>query len=625
MCGIVGVAGDISASEGLDLVERMNRTIEHRGPDDYGEWSCDRVAFGMRRLSIIDLSGGHQPIWIDDQIGIVFNGEIYNFQDLRDDLISSGYEFRTRSDTEVILKLYQRDGLAAINQLEGMFAIALIDRRTGHLHLVRDRLGVKPLYYIEENGRFYFASEIKALINGAGLSPELNRQAIHDYLTLRFVPSCETVWQGVEKLAPGHILTLHLSTMKTSLQKYWALCFSSRELECGRDYEADFASLFLNAVEKRLVASDVPVGVLLSGGLDSSAVSAAAVQLGHRNFHTFSVAFSDGGVFDETHFARTVAEHLGSEHHEIKIGQKEFIEFLPDFVRVTDEPLADLACIPLFYVCKLAREHVKVVLSGEGADEILAGYDMDVLSRKLATVFAAKRFLPKKFLLMLSRLMARGAWADLSRVLAEAEEHEFLSKKAQHITWHFTEAEKLFLWADDASYRSTETEIRRWYGEVISHHPLDQLQQVYSKEWLVEDLLMKADKISMANSLELREPFLDRSLVEFAQELPMYWRIGGKNEYSTKHILRKFAAKSLPEQIIERPKLGFPAPAYFWLQGDLSEWARSVLMDGGSKLRDYFDVTGLDVYLARSKRGDTDAAHKVWLFIVLEYWLQEWA
>ncbi|MBS1141844.1 MAG: hypothetical protein H6R13_3297 [Proteobacteria bacterium] len=624
MCGIVGVAGRISAEEGLCLVERMNQAIVHRGPDDNGVWAAERIAFGMQRLSIIDLAGGHQPIWIDDRVGIVFNGEIYNFQRLRENLIESGYIFATRSDTEVILKLYHRDGLAAIDQLEGMFAIAIVDRRSGQLHLIRDRLGVKPLYYARVDGRFYFASEIKALVRGAGLQFALDRQALHDYLTLRFVPSCETVWDGMAKLSPGHRLTLDLETLDQSVERYWALDFVSLEVEPARDYEGEFERLFLAAVEKRLVASDVPVGVLLSGGLDSSAVSAAAVELGHRNFHTFSVAFDDGGVYDETPYARAVAAHLGSEHHEVFIGQREFIDFLPELVRITDEPLADLACVPLHFVCKLAREHVKVVMSGEGADEIFAGYDFEHLSRQLQRIYAARAFIPTSILRMASGLLRQHAWGRLLQLLAEVDKAGFLQSKAQHITRHFDEVEKAGLWLSGDRFRVTDEEIRRWYGEARSAEPLDQIQQVYSREWLVEDLLMKADKISMANSLELREPFLDHTLVEWAEVLPVCWKVGSGKDITSKRILRRFAARRLPHQIIERPKRGFPAPAYVWLQGELAGWAESVLLGPASKLRNHFDVAQAGQYLAKARLGDMAAAHKVWVLVILEYWLQEW-
>ena len=328
MCGIVGLAGRFSQSEAAALADRMNRTIVHRGPDDAGLWATDGFAFAMRRLSIIDLTGGHQPIWSADGIGIIFNGEIYNYRVLRAELEASGYVFATHSDTEVILHLYQRDGLDMLQRLEGMFAICLYDRSRRRLHLIRDRFGVKPLYYAEIGGTFYFASEIKAILEVLPSRPDLNRQALHDYLTLRFVPAPNTVWCGIWKLPPAHRLTYGIGAGLQPPERYWQLDFAASEVEPGRDYPAEFSGLFLSAVEKRLVAADVPVGVLLSGGLDSSAVSAAAVELGHKDFHTFSVAFAEGGQYDETPYARAVAAHIGSQHHEVPIDREAFIVFL---------------------------------------------------------------------------------------------------------------------------------------------------------------------------------------------------------------------------------------------------------------------------------------------------------
>ena len=396
MCGIVGLAGRMSRSEATDSAAKMNAAIVHRGPDDEGLWATDGFAFAMRRLSIIDLAGGHQPMWSDDGVGIIFNGEIYNYRALRAELQASGYVFATHSDTEVILHLYRRDGLDMVRRLEGMFAICLYDRARGQLRLIRDRFGVKPLYYGQHDGTFYFASEIKAILQVLPRRPEVNRQALHDYLTLRFVPGPDTVWNGIRKLPPAHSLTYDLRSGSQTSECYWRMDFAAADVDSKRDYLAEFSDLFLAAVEKRLLAADVPVGVLLSGGLDSSAVSAAAVELGHKNFHTFSVAFADGGEYDETPYARAVAEHIGSRHHEVVIDRDSFVSFLPEMVRSSDEPLADLASVPLHFVSRLARNDVKAVLSGEGSDELLAGYNFDRLGRALHFLESIERWLPAR-------------------------------------------------------------------------------------------------------------------------------------------------------------------------------------------------------------------------------------
>ena len=283
----------------------------------------------MRRLSIIDLAGGHQPMWTDDGVGIVFNGEIYNYRVLREGLRQSGYEFRTRSDTETLLHLYHRDGLDAIHQLQGMFAICIYDPRVESIFLIRDRLGIKPLYYLEHSKGVFFGSEIKAILAGLETKPGVNVSSLYHYLTLRFVPAPDTIWEGIRKLPPGHILSVDLKSRKSAIRRYWHVDFCSEPADASRNYQVEFEDLFLQSVEKRLLAADVPVGVMLSGGLDSSAISAAAVELGHRDFHTFSVSFSGEENYDETPYARQVARHTGSRHHEISVDQRQFVDARP--------------------------------------------------------------------------------------------------------------------------------------------------------------------------------------------------------------------------------------------------------------------------------------------------------
>ncbi len=628
MCGIVGVVGSLPAGEGAAVVERMNGTLGHRGPDDKGAWATDGVAFAMRRLSIIDLAGGHQPMWSGDGegkgVGIVFNGEIYNYRALRQELARKGEAFHTRSDTEVILRLYKSVGLEGLARLEGMFAICLFDPAASVIHLIRDRLGIKPLYYAEQKGRFYFASEIKALLAGMKAKPSVDRDAIHHYLTLRYVPAPGSIWKGIRKLEPGYRLTYRIATGQWEKTRYWHVAFESRPLEAGRDYCKEFERLFLDAVEKRLVAADVPVGVMLSGGLDSSAISAAAVELGHRNFHTFSVGFEDGDTYSELHHARAVSEHIGSRHHELVIDRWKFLDFLPEFVRYSDEPLADLASVPLYYLSRLARDDVKVVLSGEGSDEILAGYDLEKLVARLDTLKHWSDRVPKTLLQLMGRVVP-GSPGRALRDLSKEGWPRFLRTRAAHMTRHWDEDEKRALWKTGDDRPDTDELIRSWYDLSPSSHPLDQLQQVYCHSWLVEDLLMKADKMSMAASLELRVPFLDHKLVEWAARLPVEWKVGSLSAgYVSKRILRDFARSRLPQSIIERPKQGFPVPAYGWLQGELGGWAEDRLRKGG-RLDALFDPAAMVPVLNAARAGDTLAAHKVWVLLILDHWLEQWA
>lgn len=625
MCGIVGIAGNFSREEGLAVVGRMNDSIAHRGPDDEGAWATNGFAFGMRRLSIIDIAGGRQPMWNEHGIGIVFNGEIYNYMELREKLQRKGYSFKTTSsDTEVIPNLYHSGGIEALGELEGMFAICLHDPKSNCIYLVRDRLGIKPLYYGERNGRFYFASEIKAIIAGMGATPQLNRPALHHYLTLRYVPAPETVWAGIFKLEPGHYLKFDLATGHREISRYWKLDFLSAQPDPDRDYVKEFEELFLSSVHKHLVASDVPVGVMLSGGLDSSAVSAAAVEMGHKNFHTFTVGFDEGGDYSEVKFARQTAERIKSRHFEVIIGKKEFLDFIPEMVRFSDEPLADLASIPLHFVSRLARQHVKTVLTGEGSDEILAGYNMEVAAERLDQLKGLSERVPAPVLKLMS-MIAPGKKGLKLKHLAERGWSGYLRSACRHMTSYWTEDEKRGLWKQQQNFPRTDDLIRSWYDTSRSPHPLDQLMQVYSHSWLVEDLLMKADKMSMATSLELRVPFLHHPLVEWAFSLPLEWKVGGaKTGYVSKRILREFARTRIPKSIIERPKLGFPVPAYEWLKGDTGAWAEKLLSDKNSFTGSLFDMSKIKPALEAARRGDDQSAHKIWIMIILEHWGKCW-
>jgi asparagine synthase (glutamine-hydrolysing) len=624
MCGIVGVFQAGRKEAGMEIVARMNATITHRGPDDHGSWAVDGAAVAMRRLSIIDLAHGHQPMVTDDGVVIVFNGEVYNYRALRAELQDAGYRFRTASDTEVVLNLYHHAGVTGLERLEGMYGICLVDTRSGEAHLIRDHVGIKPLYYGIQNGRFYFASEIKAILAGMPAKPDINPQAISHYLTLRYVPEPDTVWSGIHKLPPGHRLSYRLGDGKWSIHRYWQCRFASQPLEAGRDYEREFEQRFLGAVQSHLVTADVPVGILLSGGLDSSAVAAASVELGMRGLHTFSVGFRDGGKFSELPYARQVAEHIGAQHHEVVIGEREFLGFLEDFVWHTDEPLADLASIPLHYVSRLAREHVKVVLSGEGADEILAGYDMEKVAAQADRRRRLLGWLPRAAFRLGARL-TRGQRSQALQSMAQEGWSGYFKAWSVQDRAHWTDGEKRALWRDGMPQATTTDLIHSWFDLATSPEPVDKAQQVSSGDWLVEDLLMKADKMTMANSIELRVPFLDRTLVEWAQTLPLRWKVGEcPNGYMSKCILRSYARKRLPREIIERPKQGFPVPAYVWMQGKLGQWAQDRLAQSGATLGRWIDTSRVAPTLAAARQGDIDAAHKIWVLIVLDAWARRW-
>jgi asparagine synthase (glutamine-hydrolysing) len=630
MCGIVGVAGSFSRDECLEILRKMNAAIVHRGPDDEGFWAEDGFGFAMRRLSIIDLAGGHQPMW-DEQgrMGVVFNGEVYNYRALQQEFRDEGHQFRTTSDTEVVLKTLVERGLPGIHKWNGMFAVGAWDARQKKLTLIRDRMGVKPLYYFYDGKTFLFASEIKAILASGLVERTINRQALWDYLTFRFVPGSESIWANIHKLPPAHYLEFSLGEPPVET-RYWQ---SDVKFSNGSDnhhteeqIDKEFAELFLDAVRLRLESSDVPVGVMLSGGLDSSAVAAAAIELGHRNFHTFSVGFEQGGYYSELPYAKQVADHVGANYHEVVIGQKEFLEMLPELVHYSDEPLADLACVPLLAVSRLAQQNVKVVLSGEGSDEILAGYDLDVSERRWEMVRSLQR-VPRPLMNLAalgSGIVSASAGEKLARV-AQLPLSQWNDRERPHITRYLDENQKSSLWPN-GDKQTSERVLADLYASATASDPLQQVLSVYQKSWLVEDLLMKADKMSMAASVELRTPFLDYRLVEWANRQPNHVKIKrlGFRTYETKSVLRRFCARRLPREILTRDKRGFPVPVNGWLQSGLANWARDVLTGSNSRISDAFTVPRIDDLIASAERGSMQASANVWLLLVLEFWLQAW-
>jgi asparagine synthase (glutamine-hydrolysing) len=628
MCGIAGLAGRFSRDSLSRAVHAMTDAIAHRGPDDQGFWVGENFAFGMRRLSIIDLSGGHQPMWDSRTgMGIVYNGEVYNYKAIRAGLEKSGTHFRTTSDTEVVLRSLATKGPDAVHDWNGMFAVAAWYDREKKLLLIRDRLGVKPLYYYWDGATLMFASEIKALLASRVLPRRLNRQAVWDYLTYRYVPAPETIWLNIWKLPPAHMLEWSPGN-EPRVSQYWKTDVISTDEPVDIDQKTkEFQELFLDSVSQRLLASDVPVGVMLSGGLDSSAIAAAAVELGHDQFHTFSVGFADGGEYSELRYARTVAQHLGLQNHEIIVDQRSFLEVLPEAVRASDEPLADLTIVPLLAVLRLAREYVTVALSGEGSDEVLAGYNFEEMRQRFERIRRIQRLPPS-----VTKLMARGLKLLSHEYFGKADKISRIPLSKWNIalknyaTWYWDEIEKSSLWPGFEG-RDSVSILRNMYAAAQSPDPLDQLMSVFQKEWLVEDLLMKADKMSMATSLELRVPFLDYRLVEWANRQPIAAKIGSIGRRNvTKRVLRRFVKGRLPQEIIDRPKKGFPVPVSAWLSEDsFRDWAMQHVTGKQARLKHIFREQGMKTELNRAAAGDRQAADKAWVLIVLETWLREFA
>ncbi|MFH1740706.1 MAG: asparagine synthase (glutamine-hydrolyzing) [bacterium] len=629
MCGIVGIYDPEGRFDRSALI-RMNSEMNHRGPDDEGYHLDPPIGLAMRRLSIIDLAGGKQPIANEDETcWIVFNGEIYNYRERRAELLQKGHAFKTKSDTETILHLYEELGDECVHQLNGMFGFAIWDKAKRRLFVARDRLGIKPVYYFWDGRTLIFASEIKAILASDLVTKEVNPEAIWNYLTFRYIPEPLTIWKKIYKIPPGHVLTLNANESALTTRRYWDIPYGAEETNSGEDEDLEvFSSLFLNAVQRRLIA-DVPVGILLSGGLDSSAVAAAVSEVHNAPLSTFSVAFEDGGEFSELNYARQIAERYGTDHHEIIINLQHFLDFLPEFVWHTDEPLADPASVPLYYVAKLASERVKVVLSGEGADEVLAGYHFNRSAQywhKLSRFQRLPRWMRDTIPTAVFKAVGytRGAQRLELLNLPLAERNRRL---LPHMTNYFTSVEKRSLWPDVPFLPDSDGIIAGYYKRAQTNDPLHQMLYAYCQDWLVEDLLMKADKMTMANSLELRVPFLDHTLVEWLARCPAERKVkrNGNGAYTTKYLLRRFAGERLPRAILERPKQGFPVPLNSWLRASFGQLAEETVLSKDSRICNWFRRESLKDLFEENKGSDSPTdLHRLWILFVLEIWARRW-
>lgn len=629
MCGIAGfIDATLTEDERVKILAQMRESMRHRGPDEHGQITDGPVGLAMQRLSIVDLALGHQPMSSEDsRVWLVFNGEIYNHNELRRRLEAEGRCFRTRSDTEVVLAQYEQYGLEGIQDLNGMFAFAIWDGRKRQLHLVRDRMGVKPLYYYTDGSRFYFASELKCLAAATSLKLEVEPQAIWDYLTFRYVPAPGTIWQNVYKLPPAHNLTVDLACASPAPQRYWDSPYVTPGVDATtrrskRELLEEFTDLFVDSVHIRMLA-DVPVGLFLSGGLDSSAVAAAVQRDAFPKLKTFSVSLEDAGDDDERPYARAAADYLQTDHRELVISADEYESLLTTLPWHTDEPLADPTCIPVYLLSKMAREDVKVVLSGEGADEIFAGYSFDSV-QKGWDQSADSQLQQERWSL---RHMLGPSRADES-LRRYAASDQRTAEVPLHITNFYTSADKAQIWQKGgALFRDSTDVLRRDVRRVQSAHPLHQALYLYTQNWLVEDLLMKADKMTMAASLELRTPFLDYRLVEWAARAPASIKVENSEErYITKDIIREFAKGVLPPEIIQRPKKGFPVPVLRWLSSRLQPLVCDMLGSRNAKCCRWIEPGAVANIL---KRGTADEApmidrHHLWNLLVLELWLRTW-
>jgi asparagine synthase (glutamine-hydrolysing) len=625
MCGIAGiVAADRLHEDDRARAQRMRDIITHRGPDGAGLHVDEHAALAHRRLSIVDLAGGHQPLSNEDgSIWVTYNGEIYNHASVRPELEAAGHRYRTRSDTETIVHAYEEWGDDCVHRFRGMFAFALWDAPRRRLLLVRDRLGVKPLYWTMAGDRLLFASEIKSILESGLVEARPNRRVISEVLATRYTSGTETMFEGIQKLLPGHRLVFEGG--RVQITQYWDLPIDGPDPELEAMPEAAlverFRGLLEESVRLRLMA-DVPLGMFLSGGIDSSAVAALMARQIDRPVQTFSVAFADR-AFSELTYAREVAQAIGADSHEIVIDDADFFGALPRLVWHEDEPIAHPSSVPLHFVSALAREHVKVVLTGEGSDELLAGYGKyprSLLNWKAGGVY--ERVLPagvRKAVAgsMVPRLPGRlGRYARRSFLAMPRHPAAMFFDNFAGMPMHLQhELLDPSLLAGNDPYASSLEYYEHANG---STGVLGRLLYTDVKTYLLE-LLMKQDQMSMSTSIESRVPFLDHVLVEFAARLPDRLKLNG---FTTKRILREAVRGVLPTSILTRPKMGFPVPFANWMRGTWSHAASDVLLDRRARERGIVQPAAVAALLDAHREGRRAAGDAIWALLNLELWFR---
>ena len=623
MCGIAGFVESSSAASPLgrdaanSLVHRMCDVIRHRGPDDEGVWVDDGVALGMRRLSIIDLSTGHQPIHNEDRsVWIVFNGEIYNFQELRRELEAAGHRFYTATDTEVIVHAYEQWGQGAIGRLRGMFGLAIWDTTTRTLLVARDRIGIKPMHYAAVNGRFYFGSEINSRLEAPDLPRDLDAGALDHYLSFLYTPRDGSIFKSIRKLPPGHLLTW--TDGRIAIEQYWEM--PATETFAGSEEEAvrRLRAVLTDAVRSHMI-SDVPLGAFLSGGVDSSLVVGLMSEISSTRVKTFSIGF-DEPAFDELEHARRVADHFGTEHHEFVV-KPDGVGILDRLVSHFDEPFADSSAIPTWYVSEMARRHVTVVLSGDGGDELFGGYD---------------RYLPHPHVLAFDRYSPR-ALRRVAAIAAASLPHgvrgkNFLRHVGRDEQGRYLDAIRFF-GADEKPALLTpelqraidgpdpETRLARHFERLGLLPWPSQMMRFDAETYLPEDILTKVDRMSMAHSIESRVPLLDNEVMTFAATLPAWMKIKNGRR---KHVLKEVAATLLPRGIIDRKKQGFGVPLGTWFRGNLRELFADTLLSPTTLQRGYFQKSFVQRLVAEHLSGKRDHTLRLWQLVVFERWNREY-
>ncbi|MFZ3065553.1 MAG: asparagine synthase (glutamine-hydrolyzing) [Nitrospirota bacterium] len=618
MCGICGKL-NFDKNKDIDkgLIKKMCDTIVHRGPDDEGYYINKNIGLGMRRLSIIDLNTGHQPISNENQkIWIVFNGEIYNYRELKQDLIKKGHQFKTGSDTEAIIHLYEEYDVDCLKLLRGMFAFAIWDEVKSRLFLARDRVGKKPLIYTVANNSIIFASELKAIIQDNSVKKEIDFDALDQYMSFQFVPAPYTIFKGINKLPPASYLLCEKGNI--TVKRYWELDFNNKIIMSEDEYAEGILRELEDAVKLRMI-SDVPLGALLSGGIDSSAVVAIMARLSDKPIKTFSIGFEEE-EYSEIKYARVVAERFKTEHHEF-IVKPNIIEILPELTWYYDEPFADKSAVPSYYVAKEAGRHLKVVLNGDGGDEAFAGYGRYDFGNNIASLLPSsiKRQLIRQTIKNYFKISDRSKLA--SKMIKKIALNQFPVSRSIIFPEFFSGREKYNLYnhnTKDALNNSILNKIDELLEGVEDiKEPIDSMINIDFNHYLSGDLLVKMDIASMANSLEARSPFLDQKLLEFSMSIPCSFKI--KNG-ERKYILKRALSDILPDGILNRNKMGFSIPLIYWLRNELKGFAYQTILNDSDGIKLFFNLVYVKQLLDEHASGKKNHALRIWSLIVFEMW-----
>jgi asparagine synthase (glutamine-hydrolysing) len=627
MCGICGIIDSAGRPVDGAVLRRLSAAIIHRGPDGDGFHEQPGVGLASRRLAIIDVAGGDQPIYNEDRsIAIVYNGESYNYPELRQQLDKKGHQFRTNTDTECVVHLYEDHGDDCVQYLRGLFAFALWDENRKRLLIVRDRLGKKPIYYAVMDGRLYFASELNPLLSVLPHQPEIDLQAIDDYLSLQYIPEPHTVYQGIYKLPAAHRLTWERGELK--IERYWDFNYEPKHTASEGELIEELRTIASDAVRMRLI-SEVPLGAHLSGGIDSSIVVALMAQASSGPVKTFSVGFEETN-FSELPYARLVADRYATDHHEFTLTFGDIPATLEILLKHFGEPFADPSALPLYHLSKLTREHVTVALNGDGGDESFAGYQRYWLDAYADNYLRLPGLLTRSLVPAIAgALPDRGdgpVGRNLSNGLKRLPQLTDVDQRASLLRWgsYFSARQKGDLWQPNLAaaldLRRAENDMANIYSNAPARTRLDRTLYTDIKSYLAGDLLVKADRMTMANSLEGRSPFLDHVLVEWAAKLPVHYKLKGRQG---KVLLRKAFADMLPPEVLTHGKQGFGIPVGAWLRGPLEAWTRETLLTPDGPSSKWFQRETMVKMIAEHQAGKQDHGKRLWALACLALWARQ--